>query len=189
MKIAKNNVISNWIKENKELMLKIKNNETISAEKVFELAGVKASSKIQYVNVNGDIFALSFNDKNNVKDIYPYAETFERKAQMITEHTDTETNTYSEAGGYLINGLLFSNGYGDGYNRVIIRKFLKEPHIYTSRAEIYDKTNCQIVRTPNGVKIWKHDCVDMEDTAIINQPDAFKIVIHKRTLYIMVKGW
>lgn len=188
MKFAKRNQISDSFKENKELRKALRNDAFISPKEVIKITGFKACNEHKYMNISGMIYCVTVDDKVNAKNIVPWAETFAKKEKDIAAHEDKEYATLSDAGGYLINGLLFSNNYGDGTNAVIVRKFLKETR-ETSRAEIYDKQNCQIVYTHNGVKVWKHDCEDINTPPLIDEPNAFKICVHGRKLYIFVKGW
>ena len=97
----------------------------------------------------------------------------------------------SDRAAHLVNGMLFSNGGEDGTNLVKVRTFTAKPeHYYLSRAEIYDRENCFRFDLTQGAKVWASDCADPStDKPMIDEPNAFTIIVHRHTLYVCVKGW
>lgn len=166
--------------------------ETISCAEMQELCGTKYGNKEErYVLIEGNVYYLKLNSVGNLQEIWLFATTKDKKAEEIKKHEDKEILTTSDAGGYLINGLLFANGYGDGVNTVIIRKFLEDPKgSPTSRAEVYNQECCITVACPTGVKVWGTDCADVRtEKPAIDEPNAFKICVCGRKLYVFVRGW
>ena len=77
---------------------------------------------------------------DSIIDFFAIIDSVERKYAEIPKHEDTEYHTYSDIGCYLINGLLFRNYFGDGVNKVIVRKFENKVKYYT-KAEILGMLN------------------------------------------------
>ena len=139
-----------------------------------------------YIKHEGTYYGIKLTKKGNIIDCIPLHETIKSQCKHIPEHTDLIDFTGSDIGGYLINGLLFRNNYGDGTNTVVVRTFKKEPfNVACSRAEVY--ANPYEIYVPKGqiVKIWAHDCMDVnEDKPMLEITNAFKIMVHGRKLYV-----
>lgn len=131
------------------------------------------------------------NKVGNVDDITYFCNTAKEEERNIAAHHDTEYLSCSDRAAHLVNGMLFSNGGEDGTNLVKVRTFTAKPeHYYLSRAEIYDRENCFRFDLTQGAKVWASDCADpATDKPMIDEPNAFTIIVHRHTLYVCVKGW
>lgn len=107
-----------------------------------------------------DAYIFTFNQKGKRKSWFFANNTIEYRTAQIPEHIDEEYSLMCDAGQFVINGLGFSNGVGDGDFRLIKRTIIAEYklgfHEYT-RAQIYHKAT--IVYPIDGVcEIRKYDC-------------------------------
>ncbi len=166
--------------------------QTLSLEEMRAAACTKMGGEAySYVELVGRIYAVRQNKVGNVDNIIYFCNTSKEEERNIAAHHDIEYLSCSDRAAHLVNGMLFSNGGEDGSNLVKVRIFTAKPeHYYLSRAEIYDRDNCFRVDLTQGAKVWASDCADpVTDKPMIDEPNAFTIIIHRRTLYVCVKGW
>ena len=166
--------------------------KTLSLEEMRAAACIKiGGEQHSYVLLDGRIYAVRQNKVGNVDDITYFCNTAKEEERNIAAHHDTEYISCSDRAAHLVNGMLFSNGGVDGTNLVKVRTFTAKPeHYYLSRAEIYDRENCFRFDVTQGAKVWASDCADPStDKPMIDEPNAFTIIVHRHTLYVCVKGW
>lgn len=158
----------------------------LTLEQMQAETGCKIGGKGLYFKVDEKYYRVKLNKDGNISDVTLFAYTFKWKENNLPKYEEVEEFiTVSDAGGYLINGLLFDNNHGDGENTVEVRKFKNTDGQYHTAAEIY---NNPVVFTPRGVlKIWGYDCQDVEKVAPIREyKNAFKVVVCGRKLIVCV---
>jgi hypothetical protein len=97
-------------------------------------------------------------DKNKHLGWVYFADTLKYKESSIPAHADVIYPLLCDAGCFVINGLRFRNGIGDGEFKLIIRTVQSYGSSqYYSRAELYHAA--QKIYPENGIcKIKKYDC-------------------------------
>ena len=151
---------------------------------------------IKYIEENGELknnflykvgekwYRIKTNKNGNICRCVWLCETLKGEEQQIGEYTEEVLETISDAGNIVVNGLGFSNGYGDGYNTVVVRKFKDyDKSHYHCRAEIYNADNITVVYPAEEVKVWKHDCTPND---YIWQGKARKLIFKGRKLWIIL---
>lgn len=107
-----------------------------------------------------DNYIFAFNQKSSKKSWFFAQHTLKFRAAQIPAHIDEEYSLMCDAGQFVINGLGFSNGVGDGDFRLIKRTITAKCNPgwgeYT-RAQIYHEAT--IAYPIDGVcEIRKYDC-------------------------------
>lgn len=144
--------------------------------------------KVELIKIGEQWYSYHSTPKGMIKDVFLYADSTAAQEEEIAEHDDENYAVTSDIGSFLVNGFLFSNGYGDGANEVVVRRFAKPTRRFT-RAEIYG--NPQVVRVAKGVgvKVWGNDCADVNAVLpIIDEPEATAIVLNGRKLYVIIEA-
>jgi hypothetical protein len=107
-------------------------------------------------------------------------DTAEYKESCIGDYEEDRYSLICDAGSFIVNDLMFSNGVGDGSYPCIVRTFNSIRHYYT-RADIYD--NVTKVYPINGIcKVNKYDC-NTEDVYTFDNVKEIQIAQGK--LYII----
>lgn len=134
---------------------------------------------------NGENWYLLETNKNgNVCRCFLYDTTLAGKASNIGKYEETEYTTISDGGAIVVNGLGFSNGYGDGTNTVIVRKFEDYGKSrYHCRAEIYNREDITVIYPHEEVRIWEHDCTPGK---YVWQGQAKKLIFKGRKLWVIL---
>lgn len=135
----------------------IKKENVLSKELAEERAGCRIPKDGLFFEKDGTIYRLKqFRHGYHIE--YPYCNTVAHK-QALREGNVLEelrTATTSDAGCIVVNGINFSNGYGDGPNKVIVR-LVKNVWEYAFSAELNgQKTLC----SPSELKVNWYDCSD-----------------------------
>jgi hypothetical protein len=107
-------------------------------------------------------------------------DTIEYKESCIGDYKEDRYPLVCDAGSFVVNGLMFSNGVGDGSYPCIVRTFNSFRHYYT-KADIYD--NVTKVYPINGIcRVNKYDC-NAEDVYTFDNVKEIQIAQGK--LYII----
>ena len=143
------------------------------------------SKNNKFAKINGRYWYFKVTDKGNVIDFFAIIDSVERKYAEIPKHEDTEYHTYSDIGCYLINGLLFRNYFGDGVNKVIVRKVENKGKYYT-KAEIHNRIKNSFIPADKKVRIWKSDCDDINRVKpMLELDNVVEVQISDTKLYVI----
>lgn len=143
------------------------------------------STNHKFAKINGRYWYFKVSDKGNVVDFHFITDSMERKYAEIPKHEDIEYHTYSDIGCYLINGLLFRNGIGDGTNTVIVRTVEKKGKYYT-QAEIHNRVKTSFFSQDKTIKIWKNDCDNIKDIKPMLEIDnVIEVQISDSEIYVI----
>ena len=129
------------------------------------------------LTVNGNHIFHKYSYSNQ----WVYAnDTTEYKESCIGEYKEDRYPLICDVGCFVVNGLMFSNGVGDGSYPCIVRTFNSYRRYYT-RAEIYD--NAMKVCSSNGVcTVNKYDCNNKD---VYTFDNVAEIQIAQGKLYII----
>lgn len=112
-------------------------------------------------------------------------DTTEYKESCIGDYKEDRYPLVCDAGSFVINGLMFSNGVGDGSYPCIVRTFNSFRRYYT-RADIYD--NVIKVFSSTGVcTVNKYDC-NSKDVYTFDNVAEIQIAQGKLYIIRIVKG-
>ncbi len=139
----------------------------------------------KFAKINGRYWYFKITDKGNVIDYFLITDSNERKYAEIPKHTDEEYHTYSDIGCYLINGLLFRNGIGDGSNTIIVRTVDNKGKYYT-KSEIHERVKTSFIPQDRKIKIWKNDCEDISKVKpMLEIYNVIEVQISDTKLYVI----
>lgn len=138
----------------------------------------------KFAKINGRYWYFRVTDKGSIIDSFLITDSIERKYAELPKHTDEEYHTYSDIGCYLINGLLFRNGFGDGTNTVIVRTVENKGKYYT-KAEIHDRIKTSFIPQNKTIKIWRSDCDNIESVKPMLEIDNVIEVQISDKLYVI----
>ncbi len=103
-------------------------------------------------------YEIVTNKNGNITNLTLLARTLQGEVATIGDYEEKIVHTYSDCGSVVINGLAFPNGYGDGENTIVIRKFKADYVGYICKAEIFNKEDILIIYPTEEVRIQRHDC-------------------------------
>lgn len=134
------------------------------------------------------IFHAVFNTAGNVSSVFLQSLTPEARAAQIGEYIDEERSCASDAGSIVINGIKFSNGYGDGSNTVIVRTFTKRPvsHAAYCRAQIYNEAKFHSLQKGAVLRIEDYDCNKAGEGKACFEGPATGFVQHGRKVWVII---
>lgn len=174
----------------------VKNNFSVEANwPVFSNAELLAflkkkkivDNKIEFT-IDGRIFCAFLNKNGNVARVVYMGLSVEKQIEQIGEYTDEERSCSSDIGSIVINGIAFSNGYGDGLNSVVVRTFTKRPNISAAwcRAQIFNKADFHQLQAGAKLRIESYDCNPAGTGNACFEGPATGFVQHGRKVWVII---